>query len=313
MTLHFAAVSHSGAVVSVGDRLLTTGVAGSAKPWDRLANKTLVVSGSGFNIVVSYSGLAHIDGQPTDEWLSTLITGMPVAPGLSSRLSMRIGALEQPLSLPEIVGRIKVGLETDLQRQTPPNRWLGVLIAGRSYQRRARFGLGRIRPICLRMTNDGRRGSATTVDMASRDAWPPGCLVLCSVGVDANPVRSRVAEYLQSASDYSLIDLEGRIVDALRDLAATPTGDQVGDQCMSVILWHDKIEIRFHRTAENPPGTAYTPFVISNAAIFPPLVINGRGRLNLGGIDVAVVPPYGSAGVASVSRAASQPRKGYVS
>jgi len=292
MTLHFAVVAREGVFVSVGDRLLTTGTAGSATPWDYLANKTLMVSGTGFNVAISYSGLAYVNGQPTDDWLASLITQEPMTIGPFGRQAIRIGSSRGPLALPEIVDRVISGLEGDLQRQEAPNRAMQVLVVGRSFQRRAKFGRGRIRPVGMRLDNSGRPGAKTKVHAASRELLLTEKFFLWSAGVNATLVRSRITDFLMQETVGTLIDLDTAIVDAIREVASTPTGDQVGDQCMSAIFWYDKVLLRFHRTADSPPARAFTPWVINNGSAFPPLEVGGGGGFWVAGFDLEVVPPF---------------------
>ena len=42
------------------------------------ANKQIVLLGMNGTALISYSGLAHIDGQPTDQWIASLVHGQPL-------------------------------------------------------------------------------------------------------------------------------------------------------------------------------------------------------------------------------------------
>ena len=69
MTLIFGAVSDKW-IVQVGDRLLTQTVSDEFIEWDVLANKSILLLTPNGTASISYSGLAYINGKPTDSMAS---------------------------------------------------------------------------------------------------------------------------------------------------------------------------------------------------------------------------------------------------
>jgi hypothetical protein len=67
-----------GFVVQVADRRLTLSNRPSAAPYDEFANKTVVYRPTDGVVTMGYSGLAYIDGLPTDEWLVQVLTGSEI-------------------------------------------------------------------------------------------------------------------------------------------------------------------------------------------------------------------------------------------
>ncbi len=48
-----------------------------AKSWDIAANKTIIVIGRDCWLVLGYTGLAYLDGKPTDQFIAEAISGVP--------------------------------------------------------------------------------------------------------------------------------------------------------------------------------------------------------------------------------------------
>lgn len=62
-------------VVQVSDRLTTV----SGHEYDPRANKTILFVARDGVFTASYSGLAYLDGAPSDEWIASQLVGMPLA------------------------------------------------------------------------------------------------------------------------------------------------------------------------------------------------------------------------------------------
>ena len=69
-------VAASRFVVQVSDRLTTT----SGVEHDPRANKSIVFVSRDGVFAISYSGIAYLDGAPTDEWIGSALVGMPLGP-----------------------------------------------------------------------------------------------------------------------------------------------------------------------------------------------------------------------------------------
>lgn len=84
---------------------------------------------------------------------------------------------------------------------------------------------------------------------------------------------------------------------AIRVRAASPAGDVVGTDCMSVLLWRTGGgRIRYlHDSTRSSIVDGYTPWYIGPGMIMPPCVIGGSGLHSIGGdgptITIDAVPP----------------------
>lgn len=58
-------------VVQVADRLVTT----DGKRFDPTSNKSLIYLGRNAIVAIAYSGLAYLEGIPTDEWIAQTLWG----------------------------------------------------------------------------------------------------------------------------------------------------------------------------------------------------------------------------------------------
>ena len=75
MTLHISLVADS-FVFQVGDRLLTKEGQGRRSDWGPYANKSIYADAINGRVATSYGGLAHVLSDPTDQWLTTAISGV---------------------------------------------------------------------------------------------------------------------------------------------------------------------------------------------------------------------------------------------
>ena len=69
-----------GHVFHASDRLITVpkfSKRGGSRAWDIASNKTVIVIGSDCWLVLGYTGLAYLDGKPTDQLIAEAITGVP--------------------------------------------------------------------------------------------------------------------------------------------------------------------------------------------------------------------------------------------
>ncbi|MBS0532712.1 MAG: hypothetical protein JSR72_01525 [Proteobacteria bacterium] len=80
MTLVLSAAT-PGFVIQAADRLLTKTVRNQTRASDPIANKTIVYRATDALVAISYSGVAYVRSQPTDEWLAELLWGAPIARG----------------------------------------------------------------------------------------------------------------------------------------------------------------------------------------------------------------------------------------
>ncbi|HKO14424.1 MAG TPA: hypothetical protein VJV22_20815, partial [Acidobacteriaceae bacterium] len=77
MTLITGIVNLRGAI-HVSDRLTT--LLSNGRPFDPLANKTIIYLCDGAVVTIGYTGIAYISGRPTDVWIAEQLVGQDIDP-----------------------------------------------------------------------------------------------------------------------------------------------------------------------------------------------------------------------------------------
>jgi hypothetical protein len=123
MTLHVALIHHDG-VIHVSDRLINK----SGQPFDFFGNKTIVLRADDAIATLGYSGVAHLDGLPTDEWIASFLWGRHVSGGVYHGGPERLG------DLGFIVNRLFDAMVARLARGDQGLRSAGLTIFGAGMQ-----------------------------------------------------------------------------------------------------------------------------------------------------------------------------------
>lgn len=149
------------AVVQASDRLVTLRPRHSGeapRPYDVLANKSILYQAQNALVTIGYSGIAFINGCPTDEWLAEQIWAqkLPRMPGKTSPVSMALGHAPKVrdigLTVIEIAQALKAILRVN--RAQP----LFLTIAGYQWSRKDR------RPIVIELSCSADTGGEVVVD-----------------------------------------------------------------------------------------------------------------------------------------------------
>lgn len=294
MTAIFSAVN-AGVVFQVSDRLISLvdrrgKVVGDH---DAASNKTVVVVGPDAMVSISYSGLAYLEGVPTDAWLARWASGNPE---LSPRGGMSL-ARRVPMQAQAILDRLLAGLEAQTARDRKSG--LEIVVAGRQARRNneAVPVLWRISarpdepPELVRRDTGHRR--MTALSFESIGSADKGIVDDLATIVDGRTVRT--------GEDADAV--EGTLVRAMREAARAGPG--IGPSSMSVRLWTDDLP---HVSARYWPvepedttlsdGTAvpaaYSPWLVTPKAIIgPALYFGGRGGASPEGVSFEVYVPPG--------------------
>lgn len=292
----------------VGDRLLTQGSAS----WDPDANKSILIIGRDACACVSYSGLAHINGTPTDQWLAEHLSGHPA--GASFR-----GDGGAPLSIRSVIQpRIGLALHTlpaaierDYARQTPVARSNGLRVLATGFlARRQRSPRPVIRPFMLRYTcNDASGGNVVSDTFPKYWDWFHG-IYPCYIGQVGTGASARLRAALDVPGNKTDEECERLLVACVRATNLLP-GSLVGPHCVSVMTTPGGYaRVRFlPEPTQDDALAAYTPWVIGPGIMQPPQIMTGGlPHIRTGGyhIDFERLPPLGPAKRAT---GRSQPRK----
>lgn len=270
MTLILTAVSGLW-VVQVGDRLLTQ----DAQPWDPLANKSILLLASNGSACISYSGLAYLFGQPTDEWLAEAIHGEPL-PIDAHHVPTRIGPYKRLLG--PAVNAVTDAIQRDFVRAPARDRrqGLSVAIGGWTWKRRTTHPP---RPSMLRMKHTGADGARLMVGRLDR-YWPWHQDVRFGhIGTSCNEelkfIKDRIGGHTALLTED---DMENILAEAvIRASERTPV---VGADLMSLVIRRDQLcRVRYIRNPKDNAtnSAAYSPWIIGPGIIVPPQVIRGGG------------------------------------
>jgi len=304
VTLHLALLT-GGVVTQVGDRLLTTSSGATAEPWDPCANKTLVVLGDNFSGILSYAGLAHLSGKSTDERLAEAIWGRPLKEGTRGGLATAF-APRVPLRLGDVLKAVEMVLKRDLLRQLGPARkqGLSVMATGWTWQRRAQFGHGRVRPFATILRHSGKTGTGVKSSSTPRqwrwDRLRYTARIGANLGRHLDDLRKTATEVSGTERDAELA-----LVDQVRKFASTPYGGTVGRDCMAVSIGRNQdLNVCFYRDPLVPGSSAYTPFLIGEEMLVPPAIVRGQAlTVQLGRrlVTIDCYPPLELQGRASMT------------
>lgn len=139
MTLILGQASHQ-FVLQVSDRLVTQ----DGKPFDQISNKTILYVAPDAVISMAYTGLAYLDGIPTDQWLANIIHGRPLPPGPHATIptALSLGRTAQWLhigpTLELIRERLTIAFASSKLRRKASKPMFEILITGWQWGRRKR-------------------------------------------------------------------------------------------------------------------------------------------------------------------------------
>ncbi|MBF6166229.1 hypothetical protein IU486_15855 [Streptomyces gardneri] len=297
MTLILSAVTR-GFVFHASDRLFTIKRRGSVESWDPKANKTLVVVGDDCWLVLGYTGLAYLDGKPTDQFLAEAISGIP---DLSAG-GMRLYTRPPGLHYAAIIQRIVEAVSTKYEELPPATRAYPLIVAGTGIQ----LTRPRNRELTFRLgfSDKGYDGGLGLTERYP-SIWRYSCIPAGDVNYALHEKmreRLRSSETLDSPESFRKI-----LVDGVQETAAQ--SEYVGDDVISVVLNPATQEINVHFDRADPsqvitPGKAssfegdmkhrlevYTPYVLLPRAIFSPSVASVGGWCGSDGISYRFIGP----------------------
>lgn len=252
--------------------------------WDLHSNKTVVAIGSDCWLVIGYTGLAYLDGKPTDQLIAEAISGYDDLSG---------GAAFIPWFRPqyphyrEIRDRIeqKIGDAYSRLPEATANKYATLVLAS-GVQRKDNKVYG----VMFQITIQGKTSNA--IELAP-DRLPPSEFRIHAVGMVNNDLISSARERI-IAEAHSPEDIRNILMDAVT--ATSKLTDYVGDDVMGVILDkpNDTVSTLFspadpQRQAEllqqlqnlderfKQMASVSTPFVLTPGMIYGPSLGNPGG------------------------------------
>jgi hypothetical protein len=282
--------------------------------WDLHANKTVVAIGSDCWLVLGYTGLAYLDGKPTDQLIAEAISGYD---DLSGGAAFIPWFLEQYPHYREIRDRVEQKLADAYSRlpKTAADKFATLVLAS-GVQRKE----GLISGVMFQIK---AQGSTTTAEEVVPNRLRAGNYHFGAVGMVNKDIINRMDARIPSAQ--SLEETRDMLMDAVIETSGLT--DYVGDDVMGVILDKQNNTISTHFRRADPQrqaellqkienleeqfgqmATVSTPYVLTPGMIYAPSIGNPGGwsmntgiTFNFTGFDIAP----GSGGGAFV---AGQPR-----
>jgi hypothetical protein len=297
----------------VSDRFATRRLAsGRAEAWDATWNKSIILLASDALVAIRFSGIAYIDGKPTDEWATETLWGGPIRVGGSGLL---VTGQRPTRSLGESLGRLVSSIDGEIQElpgaaSKNPFHLVATGWSWRAgYARHVSIAVGNLESgtsVFRRRCRSKRREEARFVRV---DADPPRWLSRQdTTRIERSVVRASTPE-----------EIEDVLISEVRSVARRSNG-RVGANCMSIRIPVPMRPVRIRFAPLRPPrarlemsrrsvelGLGYAPcFVTPNVASLA-AELGGGLWSNLGGIEIEYeAPGMESDGVSFVQ---GQPRR----
>lgn len=272
MTLILSSITRD-FVVQTSDRLVTTQ---SRQPFDRLSNKSIVFQARDAIVTMAYTGLAYLDGVPTDQWLAGNISGCSWKDG--EIIPLMFGAIPRWSHIGPTLTRIQKGLEQVFRskRLTKNARRMPfeLAVAGWQWNRR-----GQARPTIAVVGKEKGKSSVTIARLPRAEGWLGRGIGCPTSHLTSSDIES-MKEDMGKANSPNEVKMVG--VNGIRRVSNRTS--VVGPDCMSVFIHPPglgRVDITYFPrqdwqmelgAAGSKANTTWTP------AIFSPWVI-GRGAL----------------------------------
>jgi hypothetical protein len=272
------------------------------RPDDPIANKSILYVGPDGILSLGYTGLAFLEGIPTDQWLVEKMTGLFYRRGARPAV-LRFGRL--PRWLP--VGRVFKELRDELDKlfalpdmQTSVRACPFFEVAGTGWQWTRR---GLARPVLFGVVKK-QVADRFEVDYGPRRMGRE-CFISATPDTNANLI-DKLSLGARLKKCRSVDETEQLLVDTIRDVASqTPV---VGVDCMSILLPPPSVgpaRVRYlgtneiavqvvlpdGKTQSIKPPTAFSPWIVGSMAVHAPSVFNGDLTVNIGHRECYVEMP----------------------
>jgi hypothetical protein len=192
--------------------------------WDLHANKTVVAIGSDCWVVIGYTGLAYLDGKPTDQLIAEAISGYD---DLSDRAALIPWFVPQYPHYREIRDRIEQKIADAYSRlpEVTANQYATLVLAS-GVQRKD----NKIYGVMFRITVQEK--TSTAIELAP-DRLPYNRFEINAVGMVNNDLIHSARERI-IADAHSPEDVRNILMDTVTETSKLT--DYVGDDIMGVVL-----------------------------------------------------------------------------
>jgi hypothetical protein len=275
--------------LQVGDRLLTQQVTrGRTKqyePWDVYANKAIVLNARDGLIAMSFSGQAHINRIPTDDWLVSTMFGEDPCPTLDGRRGIRQGPAPRVWTLGKYIDHVSTEL-TKARRAGKIKDTSGITLIGLRWHREKNIAFP-----CFGYIRWNVKAGAFRCCISKRYwGWESRTRHAHVMALGRSEKRAQQL-LIDRASGADLSDpmvVEKIMTEIIRRVADDDAS--VGRDCMSILLKRtpphihiqyrpyalDKIPLALQGKPMQVPA-AFSPWIATPSITSPPLIIVGQG------------------------------------
>jgi hypothetical protein len=313
MTLVLSAAT-PGFVVQAADRLLTKAVHGRPQPFDPIANKTVVYRATDAFASLSYSGVAYVKTQPTDEWLAELLWGDPIARGPDGNgpAAFGFGARPNTWTIDRAIDALRRAID-GLAQSWINKGGLLVSVAGWRDDRP-------IRPLVVdieRLPGETR----SSVRGTPRRITKPKTFALGQIGARVPwTIMNAAFDPFRPSRTLSMEDAEATLVELIRGAARKHL--TVGPNVLTVAIplpGSGPVVARFHpaipHRAQFASGrgtftltVAHSPWILGSTQFHAPQLKVGRTEINLDGVPFVFEAPPGENGLVGLGFSIKRPK-----
>lgn len=277
MTLILARAS-SEFVLQVTDRLVTK----NSQPFDKVANKNILYIASNAVVAIAYTGLAYIDGKPTDYWIAENLSGLEIDPYNPPMIES--GQFIPPLD----IGLALLCLRNELNIREQQEH-LFLLISFQGWQWNSK---GRLRPLVgnIEIPN---HANLFEIYYEPRDWYIDGSAMTISTP-RSNFSKDDLDQLSNNLRNKLATEAEIILVNAIREVSKL--NSLVGPHCISILIpspSSPNISVRYFlddsfaisETQKLPDDQyvwGYSPWIIGQKLCLPPSQITGGFTLKVG-------------------------------
>ena len=301
-------------VVQAADRLLTKKINEKTRSFDPIANKTVVYRATDALVSISYSGVAYVRGQPTDEWLAELLWGAPIARGPDGNGPAAIGFGARPNAW--TIDRAIKGLRRAIDGL--PQTWIN---QGGLYVSMAGWRDDRpIRPFMVDIKREPGE-IRSSISGTPRRITRTKTFALGHIGARVPRVTLNAAfDPFRPSRTLTMENAEEALVGLIRGAARTHL--TVGPNVLTVAMplpGSGPAVARFHPATPHRAqvasvgGTfsatvAHSPWILGATQFHAPQLIVGRTDINLDGIPFVFDAPAGEDGLVALGFSIKRPK-----
>lgn len=301
MTLVLSAAT-PGFVVQASDRLLTKTVGDQHAPHDEMANKSILYRARDGIAAISYSGVAYVEKQPTDEWIAERLWGAPFVrePNGRDPPTIGFGKRRNDHSVDQAVATLKKAFDSLPQRLIDQGG-ISVDLTGWRLDPPVRPFLIEIERLRLAATSSV---SGIARSPSSKNLWLGGI----GAGVNFDSINTAFDRFRPS-NVLTIENTEQTFVEQIRH--ASRANDTVGPNVLAILMPvppSGPVIVRFHPTQPHQVrvtggagsidfDVAHTPWILGLSFYFAPSATVENSGINLDGVPVHLEAPPGRGGL----------------